>query len=405
MQSQLDRVQSALNDLKQGKMVILTDDEHRENEGDLVFPAEKITPEIMNFMIREGSGIVCLALTTEQVKKLKLPPMVPPSENTSFVNTPFTVSIDAKDVSGVSASDRVKTIQIAINDHAKPDDLARPGHIFPLQAKNGGVFERQGHTEGSVDLLRLAGLKPAAVICEIMNEDGTMARGKQLEAFAAKHHIKMLSVNDIIAYRLSTENLIADEASTTLPLENYGTFTMTVIKEKYNNEEHIILKKEPVNTSQPTLVRIHSSCSTGDLFASQRCDCHRELHYALHQISEQGGILIYLKQEGRGIGLFNKVKAYALQEQGLDTVQANEQLGLPVDARQYYIAATILRHHDIKQVRLLTNNPDKISDLKKYGIKDVIHEAMPVFHNEHNLHYLITKKEKLNHSINFDVID
>ena len=376
-----------------------------ENEGDLVCSAESISTETMNFMIREGSGIVCLAITSEQVKKLNLSPMVPPNENTSFVSTPFTVSIDAKGVSGVSASDRVQTIQLAINPNVQPDDLAKPGHIFPLHARDGGVLERQGHTEGSVDLLRLAGLRPAAVICEIMNKDGTMARGEQLEAFAVKHNINILSINDIIAYRLKRENLIADEISTILPLEDYGSYTMTVIKEKYSKDEHIVLKKESTNPLQPILVRIHSSCVTGDIFASQRCDCHRELHYSLNKMSDEGGILIYLKQEGRGIGLFNKIKAYALQEQGLDTVEANEKLGLPVDARQYHISANIFRHTQIKQIRLLTNNPDKINELKKYGIANVIHEPMPVFHNEHNLHYLITKKEKLNHSINLDVID
>ncbi|RDI42577.1 3,4-dihydroxy-2-butanone-4-phosphate synthase [Aquicella lusitana] len=403
MRPEIKRVEKALAELRQGRMVILTDDASRENEGDLVFPAEMITPEIMNFMIREGSGIVCLPLTSDKLKQLQLPLMVPPNENTSFVSTPFTISIDAKEVSGVSAADRVKTVQLAISDDAKPEDLARPGHVFPLHAKDGGVLERQGHTEGSIDLMRLAGLKPAAVICELMNTDGTMTRGEQLENFAAQHGLTLLSVNDILAYRLNRENLIEEETATSLPLENYGMFNITVIKEKITGEQHVVLSKAPRAPDEPLLVRVHSSCTTGDLFASQRCDCHQELHFALKKISEEGGMLIYLSQEGRGIGLFNKIKAYALQEQGYDTVEANQKLGLPVDARKYYIAANYLRNRHINRVQLLTNNPHKINDLIAYGVDHVTQVALPAFDNEHNRHYLLTKKQKLNHSIHLDL--
>jgi 3,4-dihydroxy 2-butanone 4-phosphate synthase / GTP cyclohydrolase II len=404
MPTEIKRVTNAINELKQGKMIILTDDPDRENEGDLIVAADAITPEIMNFMIRYGTGIVCLSLTAAHVKKLDLPLMVPADENTSLRSTPFTISIDAKNgiSTGVSASDRSRTVLAAIDSQVSPDDLVKPGHIFPLQAKNGGVLERQGHTEGAIDIVRLAGFKPAAVLCEIMNSDGTMSRGKQLDAFSVTHKLALLSISDIITYRLNHENLIESEVSTTIPLENYGTFKMTVIKEKFTGTEHIILRKDPVEHTASTLVRIHSSCTTGDLFSSKRCDCNKELHHALDQISKEGGILIYLNQEGRGIGLFNKIKAYELQESGLDTVEANEKLGLPIDARKYHIAANILRNLNITHVKLLTYNPDKIKDLKKYGIHHVTSESMPVFQNEHNYQYLKTKKEKLNHSLNLE---
>lgn len=406
MQAFMQRVNQAIADLKQGKAVILTDHPDRENEGDLIIPAEKITPEIMNFMIRNGTGIVCLSMLPEKMQALNLPLMVPPDNNDSPTGTPFTISIDAKDniTTGVSAKDRALTVLAAIEDNATPQDLARPGHIFPLQARVGGVLEREGHTEGSIDLSVLAGFKPAAVICEIMNPDGTMTYGKQLDEFAEKHNLTMLSIDDIIHYRLSTENLIADVAATQLPTEKFGTLTCTVIKEKYTKLEHLVLVNDKVQSTLPLLVRIHSSCSTGDLFCSKRCDCNKQLQHALQRIHVEGGMLIYLNQEGRGIGLLNKIKAYALQEQGMDTVEANEQLGLPVDARKYYIAANILRNLNVKHIRLLTNNLHKIEDLKKYGIEQVERAALPSFHNEHNQHYLQTKQEKLAHVINFDNI-
>jgi 3,4-dihydroxy 2-butanone 4-phosphate synthase / GTP cyclohydrolase II len=404
MKSYIERVQSAIKDLQEGKLIILTDDPNRENEGDLIFPAETITPEIMNFIIRHSSGIVCLSLLEDQLKRLHLPLMVPAYENTSQRNTPFTISIDAKEniTTGVSAHDRVKTVQVAMNSSAKPDELVKPGHIFPLRAKKNGVLERAGHTEGAIDIVNLAGFKPAAVLCEIMNSDGTMAHGKQLQTFANEHHLSILSIEDIISYRLSNENLIEEEVSALLPIESLGPFTMTVIKEKVSGDEHIILENKNVQSNGPLLVRIHSACITGDIFSSLRCDCHSQLHYALDRISKEGGMLIYLSQEGRGVGLFNKIKAYALQEKGLDTVEANEQLGLPIDSRKYYIAANVLRNKHIQSIRLLTNNPSKVHDLEKYGMVDITMDIMPVFCQKQNENYLKVKKHKLNHCINHD---
>ena len=394
-----ERIAKAIDDLQQGKMIILIDDPDRENEGDLIIPAENITAEMINFMIRYGSGIVCLSMTEEQLTKLNLPLMMAAHSNTSLRGTPFTVSIDAKYgiTTGVSATDRAHTIKTVINDYAQPDDIVKPGHVFPLQAKRGGVLECQGHTEGAIDIVRLAGFKPAAVLCEIMNIDGSMASGSQLITFAKEHGLTTLAISDLVTYRLSHENMIEDEVTTTIPLEKYGDFQMTVIKEKITQLEHVVLVKKGFGAKP--LVRIHSSCTTGDLFASQRCNCHTELHYSLKHISEEGGILIYLNQEGRGIGLLNKIKAYVLQDQGLDTVEANKHLGLPIDARQYSIAANILRHLKIDHLRLLTNNPNKITDLQKYGMIEVIREPLPSFHNEYNYHYLKVKKEKLNHLI------
>lgn len=406
MQARIERVESALNDLKLGKMVILTDHPERENEGDLIVAAEKITPAIMNFMIRQGTGIVCLPMTTAWQQKLDLPLMITSDQNNCMRGTQFTISIDAKEgiSTGVSAEDRCKTVECVMNSQARPQDLVRPGHLFPLLAKEGGVLERQGHTEGSIDLVRLAGFQPVSVLCEIMNVDGSMTRGLQLHHFANTHQLKILSIEDIIAYRLLHENRIEDESTALLPLEKYGNFKITVIKEKGSNQEHIILEKEGKSSPAAPLVRLHSCCLTGDIFASKRCDCQHQLHYSLERISEEGGFLIYLNQEGRGIGLFNKIKAYALQEQGHDTVEANTLLGLPADSRQYSIAANILRNKDITKVRLLTNNPNKISDLKDYGITEVEQERMPSFHNEYNQTYLKTKNDKLKHTINFDLV-
>jgi 3,4-dihydroxy 2-butanone 4-phosphate synthase / GTP cyclohydrolase II len=401
MPSHIERVKAAIHAIKNGQMVVLSDDPSRENEGDLIIPAEMVTDESMNFMIRKGSGIVCLALTSERAQQLNFPLMLSSQENTCARGTQFTVSVDARDhiTTGVSAADRVVTIKRIVDDKATPDDFVKPGHLFPLIAKTGGVLERQGHTEGSIDLARLAGFKNAAVLCEIMNPDGSMARGKQLEDFAAEHQLTLLSINDIIAYRLAHETNLAEESQARLPLDDYGNFTITVIKDKLTNQETVVLIKEGTEYHQPVLVRIHSSCMTGDIFASKRCDCHQQLHYSLDRISKEGGVLIYMNQEGRGIGLFNKIKAYALQENGMDTVDANAVLGLPVDSRNYHVAAAILRKLGIEHIRLLTNNPHKISDMQQHGIHHVEREAMPSFDNQHNRFYLETKNTKLNHRI------
>lgn len=394
-------VETAIESLKQGKMILLTDPIDRENEGDFVFPAETITPEIMNFMIRHGSGIVCVSLPEEHLKRLQLPFMVPDHQNTSRFHSPFTVSVEAREgvTTGVSATDRTKTVQTLMNPQSKPEDLARPGHIYPLQAKSGGVLARNGHTEGSLDLVKLAGFQPGAVICEAMNTDGTMTKGKDLVTLAKQHDIPLLTIDDLIIYRLSTENLIEDIAEASLPTEHYGNFQIIIMKEKYTYQEHTVLFKQPKNNPQPVLVRIHSCCQTGDLFGSLRCDCQKQLEYSLKKIREEGGLLIYLNQEGRGIGLFNKIKAYALQETGLDTVEANLELGFPADSRAYHIVPSILRQMNIQSIRLLTNNPKKITELKQYGFSDVERESMPVFVNPLNQHYLSTKKDRLNHQL------
>lgn len=402
----LARVEAALQNLRDGRMIILTDSPDRENEGDLIFPAEKITAETMNFMIQHGSGIVCLSLTAERLKQLDLPLMLPAAENTSSRGTPFTVSIEARVgvTTGVSAQDRAKTIQVAIAEDTKPGDLARPGHVFPLLAHEDGVLGRAGHTEGAIDLMRLAGLKPAGVLCEVMNRDGTMARGEKLKTFADLHSIKIISIEDIIQYRLYHGTLIEEVATANLPIDGYEGFKIYAFKEKFTHKEHVALVKTNSQLEAPTLVRIHSSCLTGDLFGSLRCDCHQQLHYALDKINQEGGVLIYLNQEGRGIGLFNKIKSYALQEQGFDTVEANEALGFAPDLRTYDIAVHILKYLNISQIKLLTNNPQKILDLNKHGFFEIMREMVPAFHNEHNQRYLTAKRNKLNNFIELDFL-
>lgn len=395
------KVQAAIQDLQAGKMIILVDHPDRENEGDIIFPAEMITPEIVNFMIRYCSGIICLSMTEDQLDKLGLPYMVSPLENSNVNKTPFTISIEARHgiTTGVSAKDRAKTILTAVDPETVAADIVKPGHVFPLRAKDGGVLERAGHTEGSIDIVKLAGFSAAAVLCEIMNEDGSMAKGPDLAKFAAQHQLKIVSIDEIIAYRCARENLIAEEASALLPIDQYGTFKITSFREAIQGDEHIVLEKEPIKSSQPCLVRIHSSCATGDIFNSKRCDCKQQLNYSLKKISQEGGILIYLNQEGRGIGIFNKIKSYHLQENGLDTVEANQALGFPPDLRKYYIAANFLRNKNITDIRLLTNNPSKVHELKMYGITSVVQETIPAFCNEHNEKYLSAKKDKLHHCI------
>jgi len=401
----ISKVESAITDLKNGKMIIITDDVAREDEGDLIMPAEMISDESMNFIIRNSSGIVCVPILADKVKQLGLSFMVPPNDNTSLRGTPFTVSIDAKEgiTTGVSAADRVQTIKTAIARNATAEDLVKPGHIFPLVARDFGVLARAGHTEAAVDIVRLAGFQPAGVLCEIMNSDGTMARGQKLKEFAERHQLNRVSIAEMIDYRLLKENVITEEAAVEIPLNHYGNFKMTIIKEKVTGLEHILLEKAQKNPQMPILMRIHSSCCTGDLLGSLLCDCHQQLHYALQKISQQGGLLVYLNQEGRGIGLLNKIKAYALQAQGLDTLQANEELHLPVDNRNYHVAAAILRNRNIKHICVLTNNPAKINDLKKYGIETVSAESTPAFCNPHNQRYLQTKKIKLHHAFQEDL--
>ena len=401
-------IQEAVEDLKQGKMIILVDDANRENEGDVTVAAEKITPEIINFMLTHARGIICLAINAELAEELDLYPMV--SNNTSNFQTPFTVSIDARYgiTTGVSSKDRATTILTVIDDKTKADDLVRPGHIFPLKAQKGGVLVRTGHTEGAVDLTRIAGLKPAAVICEIMTEDGNMAKLPELKKFAEKHHLKICSIADIIKYRHEQERLIEKRVTVKLPT-TYGNFTLHLYRSFVDEYLHLALclgigsesgnNPSPLH-NEPVLVRVHDECLTGDIFGSLRCDCGEQLRNTLRIIQKEGkGVLLYMRQEGRGIGLENKLHAYLLQEKGLDTVEANEKLGLPADKRDYGIGAQILRDLGITKMRLLTNNPKKFAALAGYGLEIVERVPIVTEPNEENKLYLQTKREKLGHII------
>ncbi len=395
------KIEAALEDVRQGKMIILVDDEDRENEGDLVIAAELATPERINFMAREGRGLICLSLTEERADELELPLMV--SENSSSFGTAFTVSIEARQgvTTGISAADRAHTIQVAVADETTAHDLARPGHVFPLRARNGGVMVRAGQTEGSVDLARLAGMKPAGVICEIMNDDGTMARMPELEVFAEKHDLKIISVAELVAYRMRKELLVRRAAETHLPTPFGGDFKAVVYENDVDHAEHIALVKGTIDPEKPVLVRVHSECLTGDVFGSQRCDCGEQLHAAMAQISKEGtGVVLYMRQEGRGIGLVNKIKAYALQDQGQDTVEANHSLGFDDDLRDYGLGAQILSDLGIKQLRLMTNNPKKIVGLQGYGLEIVERVAIEMPTCTTNLRYMTTKREKMGHLLN-----
>ena len=396
---QIERVEKALDELRKGRMVILVDDAERENEGDLVLAAQFVTPEAINFMAKHARGLICLSLTEQQVRRLGLAMMV--SENQSTYSTAFTVSIEASRgvTTGISAADRATTIKAASNPDARPEDVVRPGHVFPLRARQGGVLVRAGQTEGSMDLCRLAGLTPAGVICEVMNDDGTMARSKDLETFAATHDLHILSVADVIHYRMQREMLVRRGAEARVPTEFGGDMRCIAYENDVDAAQHVALVKGTWEPDEPVLVRVHSKCLTGDVFGSQRCDCGPQLHRALEMIEEAGkGVLVYLDQEGRGIGLVNKLRAYNLQDDGADTVEANQKLGFKADLRDYGIGAQILRDVGVRKLRLMTNNPKKIDGLKRlYDLEVVERVPIEVGRSPQNESYLQVKRDKMGH--------
>ncbi|NJD56639.1 MAG: bifunctional 3,4-dihydroxy-2-butanone-4-phosphate synthase/GTP cyclohydrolase II [Nitrospirae bacterium] len=392
-------IDEAIEDMSKGRMVILVDDEDRENEGDLCMAAEKVTPEASNFMAKYGRGLICLSLTPERVGELKLPMMS--EDNTSSFGTAFTVSIEAKKgvTTGISAADRAVTILAAINPESTHEDLARPGHVFPLRAKPGGVLQRAGQTEGSVDLARLAGMNPSGVICEIMNEDGTMSRVPELMEFSKHHNLKIVTIKDLIKYRTRIERFVHRASTTKLPTD-FGEFTVIAYANDMDANVHLALVKGEIRKDDAVLVRVHSECLTGDVFGSKRCDCGEQLHAAMEMISREGqGVILYMRQEGRGIGLVNKLRAYELQDKGLDTVEANLKLGFKPDLRDYGIGAQILVDLGVRKMRLMTNNPKKIVGLEGYGLKVVERVPMEMNPHERNLIYLKTKKKKLGHML------
>ena len=394
-------VEEAIEEYRQGKFVIIADDESRENEGDLTIPAECVTPETINFMARYARGLICVALTEERVAELQLPMMVEEKTNDSPFGTPFTVSVEARTgvSTGISAADRARTVEVLLDPTTRPEDVARPGHMFPLRAREGGVLVRAGQTEASVDLCRLAGMQPAAVICEIMKGDGEMARMPELKRFARRHGLKILTTNEIIKYRLQTERLVKRVAETRLPTPS-GEMTIVAYQARYESQEEVAVIKGDIDPGQPVLVRVHDQCFTGDVLHSMRCDCGEQKDLALQMIGEQGGVFLYLRQEGRGIGLHNKLRAYKLQDDGLDTVDANLALGFPADGRDYGIAMQILLDLGVRRLRLLTNNPDKLTGLEGYGLEIVERVPLETTPNEFNIDYLNTKRTRMGHLLN-----
>ncbi|WP_018615001.1 bifunctional 3,4-dihydroxy-2-butanone-4-phosphate synthase/GTP cyclohydrolase II [Segetibacter koreensis] len=401
----LDSIESAIEDIQAGKMVIVVDDEDRENEGDFIIAARMVTPEVINFMSKEGRGLICAPLVEDRCDELALDLMV--NSNTSLHETPFTVSVDLLGhgcTTGISAHDRAKTILALIDRNTMPADLGRPGHIFPLRAKKGGVLRRTGHTEAAIDLARLAGFEPAGVLVEIMSEDGTMARLPQLQEIAQKFNLKIISIKDLIEYRLKRDSLIEEIVRVEMPTK-YGNFKLVAFKEKSTGREHLALIKGEWQKGEPVLTRVHSSCFTGDILGSLRCDCGEQLHKAMQMVEQEGkGIILYMNQEGRGIGLVNKLKAYKLQEQGMDTVQANIHLGFGTDERDYGVGAQILRHLEVTRLRLMSNNPKKRAGLKGYGLEIVDIIPIEVKSNPHNEKYLQTKRDKMGHEILNDIL-
>jgi len=400
MEIRLNSIEEALEDIKAGKIIIVVDDEDRENEGDFITAARNVTPEVINFMSKYGRGLICAPLIEDLCVKLELDLMV--QNNTVLHQTPFTVSVDLIGngcTTGISTHDRAKTVQALIDPNTKPSDLGRPGHIFPLKARREGVLRRTGHTEATIDIARLAGFEPAGVLVEIMNEDGTMARLPDLMKIAAQHELKIISIKDLIAYRLAAESLIREEVSVNLPTE-WGEFKMTAYTQLSNNATHLAISKGNWNADEPVLTRIHSSCVTGDIFGSCRCDCGPQLHKAFQMIEREGkGLIVYMNQEGRGIGLINKLRSYNLQDKGLDTVEANIELGFKGDERDYGVGAQIVRAQGVTKMRLMSNNPAKRAGLIGYGLEIVENIAIEIESNKHNESYLKTKRDKMGHHI------
>lgn len=396
----LDSIEQAIDDIKNGKVIIVVDDEDRENEGDFICAAECVTPEIVNFMATHGRGLICASLIEDRCDELQLDLMV--GKNTATYETPFTVSVDLIGhgcTTGISAHDRFKTIRALVDPETRPEDLGRPGHIFPLRARRGGVLRRAGHTEAAIDFARLAGFKPGGVLVEIMNEDGSMARLPDLKKVAERFNLKLVSIKDLIEYRIRKESLISREVEVDMPT-TYGDFKLIAFQQTNTQETHMALVKGTWATDEPILVRVHSSCVTGDIFGSCRCDCGPQLHHAMQMVEREGkGIVLYMKQEGRGIGLLNKLKAYKLQEEGMDTVEANLQLGFDMDERDYGVGAQILRDLNVTKIRLITNNPKKRVGLMGYGLEIVDNVPIEISPNPHNAKYLATKRDKLGHSI------